>query len=147
MTPGINLIALTILVGRRCGAGKGIALALVGLLLPSCIITVLIAAVYAHYQGEPGVRAAIGGIIPATVALGMIMAWQTARPLMIQSRREGPATLAFSLALLASSAALVGVAHLPVIAVLLGAGGTYAALHAAQDAARRRRTVAPEDAE
>src|SRR5438105_7826591 len=42
IAPGINLLALTILIGRRTLGAKGIALALLGLLLPSVTVTVLL---------------------------------------------------------------------------------------------------------
>src|SRR5437588_10925558 len=53
LAPGINLLALAILIGRRLDGARGIALALVGLLLPSAALTVLITAGYASVQRYP----------------------------------------------------------------------------------------------
>jgi chromate transporter len=43
-TPGINLVALTILIGRKLAGTRGIIASLVGLLLPSAFITCLLTA-------------------------------------------------------------------------------------------------------
>src|ERR1051326_3891465 len=38
-TPGINLVALTVLIGRKLGGVRGIVASLAGMLLPSALIT------------------------------------------------------------------------------------------------------------
>ena len=134
IAPGINLLALTILIGRRTAGTKGIALAVAGLLLPSAAVTVALTASYQHVQGTPLVRDALHGIIPATVGLGLVAAWQIARPALLQSRREGRGNLAFSLALLLASGAVMKWGHPPVLVILLGAG----VLGAAWEWGRRR---------
>ena len=50
IAPGINLFALTILIGRRLDGVRGILLSLFGLLLPSVVLTILITAFYARLQ-------------------------------------------------------------------------------------------------
>ena len=134
IAPGINLLALTILIGRRTAGAKGIALALAGLLLPSAGVTVLLTASYERVQNTPLVRDALHGVIPATVGLGLVTAWQIARPALLQSRREGRGNLAVSLALLLFAAAAMQWGHLPVLVILLGAG----ILGAAWEWGRRR---------
>src|SRR5947209_68832 len=57
MTPGINLLALAVLLGRRCAGGRGILVALVGLLAPSFTVTVLLTAGYARVHESAAVRA------------------------------------------------------------------------------------------
>ena len=134
VAPGINLLALTILIGRRTAGARGIALALAGLLLPSAAVTVGLTASYQRVQDTLMVRDALHGIIPATVGLGLLTAWQIARPALVQSRREGRGNLAVSLALLLASAAVMLWAHPPVLVILLGAG----VLGAAWEWGRRR---------
>ena len=134
IAPGINLLALTILIGRRTAGTKGIALAVAGLLLPSAAVTVALTASYQHVQDTPLVRDALHGIIPATVGLGLVAAWQIARPALLQSRREGRGNLAFSLALLLASGAVMKWGHPPVLVIFLGAG----VLGAAWEWGRRR---------
>ena len=122
LAPGINLVALTVLIGRRAAGPRGIALALAGLLLPSAAVTVALTASYQRIQNEPLVRDALHGIIPATVGLGLVAAWQIARPALVQSRREGRASFAASLGLLLAAGAAEWWGHAPVLVILLGAG-------------------------
>ncbi len=127
IAPGINLLALTILIGRRTAGAKGIALALAGLLLPSAGVTVLLTASYQHVQNTLLVRDALHGIIPATVGLGLVTAWQIARPPLLQSRLAGRGSFGVSLGLLLASMAAAQWGHLPVLVILVGAGGVGAA--------------------
>ena len=61
--------------GRLAVAGTvGAALALVGLLLPSVAITLLLTAAYAQLQQTTLVQAALRGVVPATVGLGLLLA-------------------------------------------------------------------------
>jgi len=135
LAPGINLVALTVLIGRRAAGPRGIALALAGLLLPSAAVTVGLTASYQRVQNEPLVRDALHGIIPATVGLGLVAAWQIARPALLQSRREGRVSLAASLGLLLAAGATEWWGRAPVLVILLGAG----ALGAGWEWGRHRR--------
>jgi chromate transporter len=129
IAPGINLLALTILIGRRLAGIQGIAAALLGLLLPSVLITVLMTAFYARVREAPWMQAALRGVLPATVGLGLATAIHMARPLLSASRREGGGNLVWSLLLLAGSGLLVTLGRLPVVAVLCIAGAVSAVLH------------------
>jgi len=122
IAPGINLLALTILIGRRTGGAKGILVALIGLLLPSVTITILLTAGYAHIEKLAAVQAALRGIIPATVGLGLLTVFQMVFPPLVASRKEGVGSLALSLFLLAGSGLAVVAGHWQVILVLLLAG-------------------------
>jgi chromate transporter len=122
LAPGINLLALTILIGRRTGGARGIALALLGLLLPSVSVAIGLTALYGSVQHFLWVQAALRGIVPATVGIGLLTAFQIARPLVAASRREGRAALILSLMLLAVSALLALRGRLPVAVILLAAG-------------------------
>ena len=67
IAPGINILGLVILIGWRVAGAPGVAMALGGLLLPSAAITVALTAVYANIKQAPTVRAALSGVVPATV--------------------------------------------------------------------------------
>lgn len=123
LAPGINLVALTVLLGRRAAGARGIVAALTGLLLPSASLTILLTAVYTHFQHFAVVQAALRGIVPAVAGLGLLTAWQIARPLLISPTRP---------AILLGSALIAGLGTLPVLAILL-LGGLFGA------AAERRR--------
>jgi chromate transporter len=122
IAPGINLLGITILIGRRTGGALGILLALLGLLLPSVSVTIALTALYAGVQQFAGVQAALRAVIPATVGLGFLLAWQTGRPIVQESRREGRAILWFGLATIPLSALVFALWNVPVIWILIGGG-------------------------
>lgn len=122
IAPGINLLCMTVLVGHRVRGAAGALIALVGLLLPSVTITVVMTALYSSLQRIGAVQAALEGIIPATVGLGLLLAVNMARPLLAASRREGRASLGVSVLLLAASVAVAALWRPPVALVLCGAG-------------------------
>jgi len=126
IAPGINILGLVILIGWRVGGALGIVLALLGLLLPSAAITVVLTALYAGMKDQPLVRAALRGVVPATVGLGLLLVYGMVRPPLLISRREGRVSLALSVAVLLASALLVGLAQVSVLAILWGAGALVA---------------------
>jgi chromate transporter len=130
MEPGINLLALTILIGRQVAGWPGIAAGLAGLLLPSAAVTIALTAGYArlveiqaHHPGG-GLKLlgpAMHGVAPAVVGLFLCIAWQTAGPLLAASRREGLGSLSVSLAIIAGSALIATYLRVPIFSVLFGA--------------------------
>ena len=62
ISPGINLVKLTILVGQRLRGWPGIVSAVAGLLLPSAGVTVLMTAGFDLIREQPIVKAAMRGI-------------------------------------------------------------------------------------
>jgi chromate transporter len=125
ISPGINLIGLCILIGWRVASWLGVAAALAGLLLPSAAITVALTAGYASVDEQPMMRAALRGTAPATVGLGLLLAYTMVRPLLATGRREGRASFALAWALLLGSA-LLATLGTPVLGVLWGGGGLAA---------------------
>src|SRR2546423_3708850 len=57
LTPGINLVALTVLIGKKLGGVWGIVVSLAGLLLPSAAITCLFAATFLQVENDAAVQA------------------------------------------------------------------------------------------
>jgi chromate transporter len=129
VAPGINLFALTILLGRKSGGALGILAALAGLLLPSITITILMTAGYAHIRSAPATLAALRGVLPATIGLGLVTTIQIVRPLATAARKEGVDTVIVSLVALVGSGAVIAVWHLPVIFALIGSS-VLCAVHA-----------------
>ncbi|NJN15737.1 MAG: chromate transporter [Oscillochloris sp.] len=136
IAPGINLLGLTILIGWRLVRAPGAVLALVGLLLPSITITALLTAGYAQVRDQPLMQAALRGVVPGTVGLGLLLSWQMVRPIISVARREGWASLIFTIGLVAGAALTMLFWRPPVIAVLL-AGGAIGALWNMLPAARK----------
>lgn len=138
IAPGINILGLVILIGWQLSGAVGAALALAGLLLPSAAITILLTALYSRIEQVPLVQAALRGVLPATVGLGLLLAFGMLRPLMSASWKEGRISLTVALALLLGSMLAVALTSAPVVAVLWGTGG-LAALANWQRVARQRR--------
>jgi chromate transporter len=122
LTPGINLISLTVLVGKKLGGFSGILVSMAGMLLPSCAITTLLAAGFRSVQDWPPAQAILKGVQPATAGLMMVVAVQFAVPLLKKSQAEGRISLGLTTAVVLACAALVGLLKLPVAFVLVGAG-------------------------
>lgn len=129
ITPGINLLGLTILIGRRVAGIPGIIAALLGLLVPSVTITILITAFYAQIKSCPAVQNAFHGIIPACVGLGLVTAHQMSVSPLKASKKEGNGSFALSAALLVFSGLAVALWKLPVVLVLFAAGLVSAFAH------------------
>ena len=126
IAPGINILGLVILIGFRVAGTLGAVLALSGLLLPSAAITVALTSLYASIREVPLVRAAIAGIVPATVGLGLLLGYTMVRPLLSSARREGRSAAFVAVALLLGSTLAAALTRAPVPAILWGAGGLSA---------------------
>lgn len=126
MTPGLTLLALTVLLGRRVAGRAGVVLSLIGLLVPTISVTMLMTALYSSIQEQGWVRAALRGLIPALAALNLWMVGRLMHPLFSESRREGRASLVLSALLMIGSGLLVTIAQAPVV-VLLVLGGLIGA--------------------
>lgn len=140
IAPGINLLALTILVSRHVGGLKGVFAGLLGLLLPSVSMTILMTAGYARIRQFPAVLNALHGILPATMGLGLATVLQMARSLIAEEKKEGKAGLWIGLLILAGSGLAVAFAHLPVLLVLLLTGALYALLYWQKSLRRKEAT-------
>ncbi len=81
LAPGINLVAICILLGKRFGGRWGIGIALAGFLLPSGSITCLLAALYASIARFAAVQAVVRGVVPATGGLMLVVCINFLRPL------------------------------------------------------------------
>lgn len=143
VAPGINILGQTVLIGWRVAGAIGIVLSLIGLLMPSVIVTTLIAASYTGVRDQPLVQNALHGILPATVGMGLLLIYQMIRPPLVASRREGRFSLGLSIALVLLSAVLAGMGTISIVLVLWGVGG-IAAL-ASWLISRRKREAPPGD--
>lgn len=130
LVPGMNLLALTGLIGQRVAGIPGVAVSLLGLLLPSVTMTLILTAGFASLRNVPALQAAItNGIVPATVGIGLWTTFLNGRALLLESKRENWKSFLFALFLLGVSLALSISNILPIFVLLLG-GGTCGALFA-----------------
>lgn len=121
MTPGINLIGLTILIGRKLGGVRGIVASLTGLLLPSAAITCLLTAGFTAVEHQPVIQAMLKGVIPATAGIMLLVGWNFARPLLEQGWNESKLKFVFSLLFITLTVVAVIIFKITVVLVLLGA--------------------------
>ncbi len=121
LTPGINLVALTVLIGRKLGGTWGIVASLAGMLLPSATITCLLAALFKHIEHLTAVQAVLRGVIPATGAIMLLVGLNFALPLIRRGYKEGLLFLLASSVLIIVSVLVIILLKLSVIVVVLGA--------------------------
>lgn len=139
ISPGINLLKLTGVIGFQLRGWPGLLAALAGLLLPSATLTVLMTAGFAAIRDLPAAKAAMRGIVPATIGLSLSLAVQMAQAPLARARREGRLSLLIHVALLAAAALLFAFCGASPILVLALAGGCAALLLGDAPAALRRR--------
>ena len=127
LTPGINLVALTVIIGKKLGGTWGIAISLAGMLLPSAAITCLLTAIFLQIENVAAVQAVFRGIIPATGGIMLLVGLNFALPLIRKGYKEGIFFLFLSGAITLACAFAVIFLKLSVIFVILGAAilGTF----------------------
>jgi len=69
MTPGPLAINMATFAGYRTGGFWGSAAATAGIITPSAVIIIFLAALFLKYQHSPAVQGVMAGIRPAAVAL------------------------------------------------------------------------------
>jgi chromate transporter len=121
LTPGINLIAITILLGKRLGGTRGIVVSLAGMLIPSASITCLLAAIFLRIEHVSAVQAVLRGVVPATGGIMLLVGLNFARPLFRNGAKAGVLSLLAYAALILACALAIIVLKLAVVAVVLGA--------------------------
>src|ERR1700730_9428971 len=121
LTPGINLVALTVLIGRKLGGAWVIAVSLPGLLLPSALITCLLTVGFKSVENQPAVQAILRGVVPATGGIMLLVGLNFALPLIRRGYKEGFFYLLVSGILIILFALAVILLKLSVIVVILSA--------------------------
>lgn len=122
ISPGINLVKLTALIGYRLRGWPGLVAAMAGLLIPSGAMTALMTAGFSAIRTQPLVQTAMRGILPATIGLSVAMAVRMAQPLVAQARQEGRLRLSAHLVIMAAAAVLMAAGQISPVIVLLLAG-------------------------
>jgi chromate transporter len=83
ISPGIHLVALAGLLGRRIAGWRGASVSVIAMMVPAAIVTTLMTAAYASFADHPLARAALAGMGPATggmtIALGAVLLRETRR--------------------------------------------------------------------
>jgi chromate transporter len=123
LSPGINLIALTALVGTRLAGTRGLVVSVLAMLLPAGVITAAMTAGYGEMRDHPLVVAALAGAGPVSAGMAGGVAFTFARQTV---RRGWRATADWTYLGLAVAAGLfTGVHTLALIAIGLAVGGLF----------------------
>lgn len=85
LSPGIHLVALAGLLGKRIAGWRGAGVSVAGMMVPAAIVTTLMTAAFAAIAGHPLAIAAIAGMGPATGGMTIALAALLVR----DSRRHG----------------------------------------------------------
>ncbi|MFI5274244.1 MAG: chromate transporter [Ktedonobacterales bacterium] len=123
LTPGINLIAVTILIGKKLGGTRGIVASLAGLLLPSAAITCLLAAVFLRVEHAAVVKEVLRGVVPATAGIMAMVTVNFMRPLIRDRHSVGRFYLWAAGALAIVLALAIIALNISAIVVVLSAAG------------------------
>ncbi len=117
--PGINLVALTILIGKKLGGTPGILSSLAGLLIPSTTITCLIAAGFKQIEHNHITQAVLKGVIPATGGIMLLVGVNFARPQVILAYKEGALNLTLVIVTITLSSLAVILLQVPVFLIII----------------------------
>ena len=127
ITPGMNIIAVTILIGKRLGGAMGIFVSLMGLILPSAGITIGLAAIYTNVSEFPRAQAALRSVFAAIFGIALVTNWRNIRPILAGNYKRGRGALLTVLGIMFGSA-VIYVLFAPPVVVLYFVGGGCGAL-------------------
>lgn len=120
MAPGINLVGMTILIGRKLAGARGICASLAGLLVPSAAITCLLTAGFVGVERFPATQAILQGVIPATAGIMLVVGMKYAQPILKEMRPEGIPRIMIGLALVLLATLAIIVFQVSIALVLVG---------------------------
>ncbi len=124
IVPGINLLAMSVMVGYRLAGTSGALLGITGLMLPASIITVILTVGFVELTQQPIGIAAVKGAVAVTAAMTYALALDNARGVM---PRDNPRILIPMLLFTTSCFLAVAVLHLSAaMAIILG--GVFGAI-------------------
>lgn len=126
ITPGINILAYTILIGQRLAGWRGSIVSVLGLILPSAAITVALSAVYILFSGLPAVQHALRTAFAAILGISLVTNWRNMKPILRKGRQGGIIPIGLLLSIVLVTAILyqflhVGVVWLYAVGAFIGA--------------------------
>jgi chromate transporter len=131
IAPGINILAYTIIIGKRLAGWSGIGVSLLGLILPSALITIGITATYAHFSEFTKVQAFLRAVFAAIFGVALATNWRNVQPILLKNRKRGPLSLTIALLIMLCSSLIYVRFHPPVLVLYLFGGlcGALAYVH------------------
>jgi chromate transporter len=133
LSPGIHLVALAGLLGRRIAGWRGVLVSVAGMMIPAALITALLTAAYSGIADQPLAAAALAGMGPATGGMTIALA-----AILVRETRRHGRPFAGDLAAVALAFAALAFAHLSnVLVVLVAAAAGAMLLRGGRPAAER----------
>ena len=86
LSPGIHLVALAGLLGRRIAGSRGVIVSVAGMMVPAAIITAIATALLGGVAQQPIMIAALAGIGPVAGGMTIGLALTLARPVLQRGR-------------------------------------------------------------
>jgi chromate transporter len=114
ISPGINVKNMAIWIGHRLLGWRGALLAVAGIIIPPAIFIIILGTLFSHLLQFPLAHILLAGAAAAATGLSLSMGVTTARRV---PRRLLP------LLFLAGTFVAVGILRLPLVWVVIGAGG------------------------
>lgn len=121
MAPGINLLGMAVLIGRKLCGIRGILVSIAGLLLPSAAITCLLTMGFLSVAHFPATQAMLRGVIPATAGVMLVVCIKYAQPLLKEIKAEGLVRLGMGLVVSIATLLAIILFQVAIPLVLLGA--------------------------
>jgi chromate transporter len=84
LTPGISILAQTLLIGRRVAGWRGMSAALAGMVVPSIAITLALAWTYRTVSGHPWAQAPLQAVAGVAAGYAVALAVQLLRDILRQ---------------------------------------------------------------
>ncbi|MFA6849998.1 MAG: chromate transporter [Selenomonadaceae bacterium] len=122
ITPGINIIAYTIVIGKQLAGWWGIIISVAGLILPSAAITVIISAIYANISQYTEVQSGLRTAFAAIFGVSLATNWRNVKPILLQNKKRGSLAFAVVLAILFGSGLIYIFFDVPVAILYLFGG-------------------------
>jgi len=86
LSPGIHLVALAGLLGRRIAGSRGVIVSVAGMMVPAAVITAIATALLGEVAQHPLTIAALAGIGPVAGGMTIGLALTLARPVLQRGR-------------------------------------------------------------
>ncbi|MDD3223791.1 MAG: chromate transporter [Clostridium sp.] len=122
ITPGINIIAYTILIGKKLAGGIGIIVSLLGLILPSVSVTITLTTIYKSISKSLKVHAALHTVFAAIFGISLATNWRNVQPIITKNYKRGHMIFAITLTIMLGSGAIY-ILFNPSVIVLYIIGG------------------------
>lgn len=119
LTPGINILAYTILIGRKLAGWRGSVLSVLGLILPSAAITIALSTVYLSISQYPVVQRSLRAAFASIFGISLVTNWRNMNPILQRGLRKGPLPFFLFLVIIAGTAVLYLFFDFPVILLYL----------------------------